>query len=162
MAPAASFVLPFFAIYNHLGLFDTIWGLVISYSLFNLPLSIWIFLSFMEAIPKELDEAAFLDGYSIWGYFKRVFIPVMIPGIITVAIFIWMFSWTEMLFASTLTAAEGKTLPAQLAVAVMRLGYGVDWGMAAAGGTISIIPGLVLISITRKYLIRGFVPLRRI
>jgi glycerol transport system permease protein len=161
MAPAACFVLPFFAIYNNIGLFDTIWGLTLVYTLFNLPLSIWVTMGFMDVIPKELDEAAFLDGYSVWGYFWKVLIPVMRPGLIAVGLFIWMFSWTEMIFASTLTSVRAKTLPVQLLVAVTRLGYGVDWGMAAAGGTISIIPGLILIFIARKYLIRGFVPLRR-
>ena len=161
MAPAACFVLPFFAIYNNIGLFDTIWGLTLVYTLFNLPLSIWVTMGFMDVIPKELDEAAFLDGYSVWGYFRKVLIPVMKPGLITVGLFIWMFTWTEMIFASTLTSVRAKTLPVQLLVAVTRLGYGVDWGMAAAGGTISIIPGLILIFIARKYLIRGFVPLRR-
>ena len=162
MAPAACFVLPFFAIYNNIGLFDTIWGLTLVYTLFNLPLSIWVTMGFMDVIPKELDEAAFLDGYSVWGYFWKVLIPVMRPGLIAVGLFIWMFSWTEMIFASTLTSVRAKTLPVQLLVAVTRLGYGVDWGMAAAGGTISIIPGLILIFIARKYLIRGFVPLRRV
>ena len=161
MAPAACFVLPFFAIYNNIGLFDTIWGLTLVYTLFNLPLSIWVTMGFMDVIPKELDEAAFLDGYSVWGYFRKVLIPVMRPGLITVGLFIWMFSWTELIFASTLTSVRAKTLPVQLLVAVTRLGYGVDWGMAAAGGTISIIPGLILVFIARKYLIRGFVPLRR-
>ena len=161
IAPAACFVLPFFAIYNNIGLFDTIWGLTLVYTLFNLPLSIWVTMGFMDVIPKELDEAAFLDGYSVWGYFWKVLIPVMRPGLIAVGLFIWMFSWTEMIFASTLTSVRAKTLPVQLLVAVTRLGYGVDWGMAAAGGTISIIPGLILIFIARKYLIRGFVPLRR-
>jgi glycerol transport system permease protein len=162
MAPAASFVLPFFAIYTNIGLFDTKLGLLFSYTLFNLPLAIWIWMSFMEAVPKEIDDAAFLDGFSVWRYFGRVFLPVMKPGLITVAVFIWMFSWTEMMFAVNLTAVASKTLPAQLTVTVMRLGYGVDWGMAAAGGTISIIPGIVLVILTKKYLTRGFVPLRRL
>ena len=84
MAPAACFVLPFFAIYNNIGLFDTIWGLTLVYTLFNLPLSIWVTMGFMDAIPKELDEAAFLDGYSVWGYFRKILVPVMKPGLITV------------------------------------------------------------------------------
>ncbi|HHE04604.1 MAG TPA: carbohydrate ABC transporter permease [candidate division WOR-3 bacterium] len=161
MAPAACFVLPFFAIYNNIGLFDTIWGLTLVYTLFNLPLSIWVTMGFMDVIPKELGEAAFLDGYSVWGYFWKVLIPVMRPGLIAVGLFIWMFSWTEMIFASTLTSVKAKTLPVQLLVAVTRLGYGVDWGMAAAGGIVSIIPGVILVFVARKYLIRGFVPLRR-
>jgi len=162
MAPAACFVLPFFAIYNNMGLFDTIWGLLLVYTLFNLPLSIWVTMGFMEVIPKELDEAAFLDGYSVWGYFRKVLIPVMKPGLIAVALFIWMFTWTELIFAYSLTAVQAKTLPVQLLVTVTRLGYGVDWGMAAAGGTISVIPALILVFISRKYLIRGFAPLRKI
>ncbi len=162
MAPPACFILPFFAIYSNIGLFDTKLGLLFSYTLFNLPLSIWIWMSFMEAVPKEIDDAAFLDGFTVWRYFGRVFLPVMKPGLITVAVFIWMFSWTEMMFAVNLTAVAAKTLPAQLTVTVMRLGYGVDWGMAAAGGTISIIPGIVLVIFTKKYLTRGFVPLRRL
>ncbi len=162
MAPAACFVLPFFAIYNNIGIFDTMWGLLLAYTLFNLPLSIWITKSFMDVIPKEMDEAAFLDGYSVWGYFRKVLIPVMKPGLISVALFIWMFTWTELIFASSLTSVRSKTLPVQLLVTVTRLGYGVDWGMAAAGGTISAIPALLLVFIARKYLIRGFVSLRRI
>ncbi len=162
MAPPAAFILPFFAIYNNLGLFDTRLGLLLSYTLFNLPLAIWIWMSFMEAVPKEIDDAAFLDGFTVWRYFARVFIPVLKPGLITVATFIWMFSWTEMMFAVNLTAVGAKTLPAQLTVTIMRLGYGVDWGMAAAGGTISIIPGIVLVLLTKNYLTRGFVPLRRL
>ena len=162
MAPAACFIMPFWAMYNNIGLFDTKWGLLLTYTLFNLPLAIWIWMSFMEAVPKEIDDAAFLDGFTVWRYFGRVFIPVMKPGLITVAVFIWMFSWTEMMFAVNLTAVASKTLPAQLTVTVMRLGYGVDWGMAAAGGAISIIPGIVLVLFTKKYLTRGFVPLRRL
>lgn len=162
MAPAACFILPFWAIYTNIGLFDTKLGLLFTYTLFNLPLAIWIWMSFMEAVPKEIDDAAFLDGFNVWRFFGRVFIPVMKPGIITVAVFIWMFSWTEMMFAVNLTAVAAKTLPAQLTVTVMRLGYGVDWGMAAAGGTISIIPGIILVIFTKKYLTRGFVPLRRL
>lgn len=162
MAPPACFVLPFFAIYNNLGLFDNLGGLLLSYTLFNLPLSIWVTMSFIEAIPKELDEAAFLDGYSVWGYFRRVLIPVLKPGLIAVAVFIWMFTWTEMIFAYSLTAVQAKTLPVQLLVTVARMGYGTDWGMAAAGGTFSIIPAFILIFVAREYLIRGFVPLKRI
>lgn len=162
MAPPACFVLPFFAIYNNLGLFDSLGGLLLSYTLFNLPLSIWVTMSFMEAIPKELDEAAFLDGYSVWGYFRKVLIPVLKPGLVAVAVFIWMFTWTEMIFAYSLTAVQAKTLPVQLLVTVARMGYGTDWGMAAAGGTISIVPAFVLVFIAREYLIRGFVPLKRI
>lgn len=162
MAPAACFILPFWAIYNNFGMFDTRLGLLFSYTLFNLPLAIWIWMSFMEAVPKEIDDAAFLDGFTVWRFFGRIFIPIMKPGLITVSVFIWMFSWTEMMFASILTASEAKTLPAQLALTVMRLGYGVDWGMAAAGGAISIIPGIVLVVLTKNYLTRGFVPLRRL
>lgn len=162
MAPAAAFVLPFFAIYNQIGIFDTMWGLLLAYTLFNLPLSIWISKSLMDVIPKEMDEAAFLDGYSVWGYFRKVFIPIMKPGLISVALFIWMFTWTELIFASSLTSVRAKTLPVQLLVTVTRLGYGVDWGMAAAGGTISMIPALLLVFIAREYLIRGFVSLRKI
>ena len=162
MAPAACFILPFWAIYNNIGLFDTRTALLFSYTLFNLPLAIWIWYGFMEAVPREIDDQAFLDGFSVWGFFRRIFIPIMKPGIITVSVFIWMFSWTEMMFASILTAVDAKTLPAYLALTVMRLGYGVDWGMAAAGGAISIIPGIVLVILTKSYLTRGFVPLRRL
>lgn len=162
MAPAACFILPFWAIYNNIGLFDTKTALLFSYTLFNLPLAIWIWYGFIEAVPREIDDQAFLDGFSVWGFFRRIFIPIMKPGIITVSVFIWMFSWTEMMFASILTAVDAKTLPAYLALTVMRLGYGVDWGMAAAGGAISIIPGIVLVILTKSYLTRGFVPLRRL
>jgi glycerol transport system permease protein len=162
MAPPAVFILPYFAIYNSIGLFDTLWGLLLAYTLFNLPLAIWIWMGFIEAVPRELDNQAFLDGFTVWQYLRRVFIPIMRPATITVTVFIWMFSWTEMMFAQNLTAVAAKTLPAQLTVTVMRMGYGVDWGMAAAGGTVSVIPGIVLILFTKQYLTRGFAPMSRL
>lgn len=156
MAPAASFIVPFFGIYTGLGLWDTIPAVVLSHTLFNLPLAIWILSGFMGGIPKDIDEAALIDGYSLLGYFRKIFVPLMKPGIGVAMFFVWLFSWTEMLLASVLSSSAAKPLTVQLMVTLATMGFGIDWGAAAAAGVISMLPGLVVFYWVRKYILTGF------
>lgn len=156
MAPPIVFVLGFLVMFRAFGIWDTIPGVALAYSLFNVPIAIWLLVSFMGGIPKEIDNAAFIDGYSLWGYFRRIFIPLNAPGIAVTCFFIWMFSWTEMLLASTLTSVAAKPLTVQLLITMGRVGYGVQYGLAAAAGIITIIPGLALLYWARKYIAKGF------
>jgi len=156
MAPPICFVLPFLIMFKGLGLWDTIPGIVLAYCLFNVPIGIWLLASFMSGIPREIDDAAFIDGWSVWSYWKRVFIPANKPGIAVTAFFIWMFSWTEMLMASVLTSTEAKPLTVYLLITMGRVGYGVQYGLAAAAGVFTMIPGLVLFYWVRNYLAKGF------
>lgn len=156
MAPPVVFVIGFLIMFRAYGLWDTIPGVVLAYSLFNIPIAIWLLDSFMKDIPKELDNAAFLDGYSLWGYFRRIFIPLNAPGIATTSFFVWIFSWTEMFIASVITSVGAKPITVQLLITMGRVGYGVEYGLAASAGVITIIPGLVLVYWAKKYIAKGF------
>ena len=155
-APIAAMVLPYLIIYLGTGLFDTIPGLVIAYLSFNVPIGIWLFTSFMGAIPKEVDDSAFTDGYSIWQYFRKIFIPLNMPAIGVVAFFTWYQTWSEMLLASVLTRIEAIPLNANMFILIGRSGYGMPTGLAATAGVITIIPGILLLILARNYLTKGF------
>jgi glycerol transport system permease protein len=154
MAPAAVFVTPYFMIYTTTGLYDKIPGIILAHTLFNLPLTIWLLVSFMNAVPQDLDEAAFVDGYSFVGYFGKIFVPVIAPGIGVTAFFLFIFSWSELLLGSVLTAASAKPVTVALLQNVSM--FGVDWGLVAAVSSLAIIPGIVFAVFVRKYIARGF------
>ena len=156
MAPAAAFAIPFFGIYTGLGLWDTQIAVIMTYTLFNLPLSIWILSGFFAGIPKELDDAAMMDGFSLLSYLRRVIIPLMKPGIGVTVFFLWTFSWTEMLLGSVLTSVTAKTYTVQLMLVLATMGFGIDWGAAAAAGVISMLPALVALYWVRRYILAGF------
>ena len=95
MAPPAVFALPFFQLYSAIGLFDTHIAVALSHCLFNIPLAVWILEGFMSGVPKELDETAYIDGYSFPQFFFKIFIPAIAAGIGVAAFFCFMFSWVE-------------------------------------------------------------------
>jgi len=156
MTPAACLVLPYLIMWRALGIWDTLPGVIIAYNVFNIPVAVWLLASFMAAIPKEIDEAAFIDGYSLWGYFRRIFLPLIKPGIAVTSFFIWMYSWSEMFMASVITSVNSKPLNAQLVVSLGRVGWGVEYGIASAAGALTILPGLILVYWARGYLAKGF------
>src|SRR4029079_8333645 len=104
MAPPAVFALPFFQLYSAVGLFDTHIAVALAHCLFNVPLAVWILEGFMSGVPKELDELAFIDGYSFPQFFRKFFLPAIASGIGVAAFFCFMFSWVELLLAKTLTS----------------------------------------------------------
>jgi glycerol transport system permease protein len=154
MAPAAVFLLPFFQIYQSVGLFDTHLGVAIAHMLFNVPLAVWILEGFMSAVPREIDETAAIDGYSTPRFFLRVFLPLIRSGLGVTAFFCFMFSWVELLIARTITSVDAKPIAAQMTRTVSAAG--VDWGLLAAAGMLTIIPGAVVIWFVRGYIAKGF------
>jgi ABC-type Fe3+ transport system permease subunit len=94
---AAVFALPFFQLYSAVGLFDTHLAVALAHCLFNIPLAVWILEGFMSGVPKELDETAYVDGYSFWRFFVKIFLPTIAAGIGVAAFFCFMFSWVELL-----------------------------------------------------------------
>jgi glycerol transport system permease protein len=154
MAPAAVFVIPYFMIYSTLHLFDSIVGVVLAHSLFNLPLTIWLLVGFMNAVPRDLDEAAFVDGYTFVGFFGKIFMPVIAPGIGVTAFFLFIFSWSELLLGSVLTASSAKPVTVALLQNVSM--FGVEWGLVAAVSFLAVLPGVVFVAFVRKYIARGF------
>ncbi|MEL6585231.1 MAG: carbohydrate ABC transporter permease [Pseudomonadota bacterium] len=154
MAPAAVFALPFFQLYSAVGLFDTHLAVALAHCLFNIPLAVWILEGFMRGVPKELDETAFVDGYSFPRFFVTVFIPTIKAGVGVAAFFCFMFSWVELLLAKTLTAVEAKPIAATMTRTASSAGY--ELGLLAAAGTLTIIPGAVVIWFVRNYIAKGF------
>jgi glycerol transport system permease protein len=154
MAPAAVFALPFFQLYSAIGLFDTHIAVALAHCLFNIPLAVWILEGFMSSVPKQLDETAYLDGYSFGRFFTRIFLPTISPGVGVAAFFCFMFSWVELLLAKTLTSVAAKPIAATMTRTVSISGY--ELGLLAAAGTLTIIPGAVVIYFVRNYIAKGF------
>jgi glycerol transport system permease protein len=154
MAPAAVFALPFFQLYSAIGLFDTYWAVALAHCLFNIPLAVWILEGFMSSVPKELDETAYVDGYSFPRFFFRIFLPNIKAGIGVAAFFCFMFSWVEMLLSKTLTSVQAKPIAAVMTRTASTSGY--ELGLLAAAGVLTIIPGAFVIYFVRNYIAKGF------
>ena len=154
MAPPAVFLLPFFQLYSSVGLFDTPLAVALAHCLFNVPLAVWILEGFMSGVPKEIDETAYIDGYSFPRFFLTLFIPMIRPGIGVTAFFCFMFSWVELLLARTLTSTEAKPIAAVMTRTVSA--SGIDWGVLAAAGALTLIPGILVIYFVRNHVAKGF------
>jgi len=154
MAPPAVFALPFFQLYSAIGLFDTHIAVALAHCLFNIPLAVWILEGFMSGVPKEIDETAYIDGYSWPRFFVKIFMPMIASGIGVTAFFCFMFSWVELLLAKTLTAVDAKPIAAIMTRTASASGY--ELGLLAAAGVLTIIPGAVVIYFVRNYIAKGF------
>ena len=154
MAPPAVFALPFFQLYSSVGLFDTHIAVALAHCLFNVPLAVWILEGFMRGVPKEIDETAYIDGYSFPKFFVKIFMPLIASGIGVAAFFCFMFSWVELLLAKTLTAVQAKPIAATMTRTASTSGY--ELGLLAAAGTLTIVPGAFVIYFVRNYIAKGF------
>ncbi len=154
MAPPAVFLLPFFQLYSSVGLFDTHLAVALAHCLFSIPLAVWILEGFMSGVPKEIDETAFIDGYSFGRFFIKIFLPMIRSGIGVTAFFSFMFSWVELLLARTLTSVDAKPISAIMTRTVGAAG--IDWGLLAAAGVLTIIPGILVIWFVRNHVAKGF------
>ncbi|MEX6505458.1 carbohydrate ABC transporter permease [Jiella sp. M17.18] len=154
MAPPAVFALPFFQLYSAFGLIDTYVAVALAHCLFNVPLAVWILEGFMSGVPKEIDETAYIDGYSFPRFFFKIFMPLIASGIGVAAFFCFMFSWVELLLARTLTVTDAKPIAAIMTRTVSAAG--MDWGLLAAAGALTIIPGAIVIWFVRNYIAKGF------
>ncbi|MFM9859354.1 carbohydrate ABC transporter permease [Pseudoxanthobacter sp. M-2] len=154
MAPPAVFALPFFQLYSAFGLIDTHLAVALAHCLFNVPLAVWILEGFMSGVPREIDETAYIDGYSFPKFFVKIFMPLIASGIGVAAFFCFMFSWVELLLARTLTTTDAKPIAAIMTRTVSAAG--MDWGVLAAAGVLTIIPGAIVIWFVRNYIAKGF------
>jgi glycerol transport system permease protein len=154
MAPPAVFALPFFQLYSSIGLFDTHIAVALAHALFNVPLAVWILEGFMRGVPKEIDETAYIDGYSFPRFFLKIFTPLVASGIGVTAFFLFMFSWVELLLSRTLTSVNAKPIAATMTRTVGA--DGIDWGVLAAAGMLTILPGALVIYFVRNYIAKGF------
>jgi multiple sugar transport system permease protein len=153
MAPPIAFTIPFFLFYRWIGLLDTITGLVLVYTSFNLPLVIWMMQPFFDTIPVSLEEAALVDGARTRTVFTEIVLPMVTPGIAATAILCFLYAWNDFFFALILTRTNARTAP----VAVVNfMNYeGWEWGKIAAGGSLVMAPVLVFSLAVRRYLVSG-------
>ncbi|MEJ2118534.1 MAG: carbohydrate ABC transporter permease [Alphaproteobacteria bacterium] len=154
MAPPAVFALPFLQLYSAMGMFDTPLAVALAHCLFNIPLAVWILEGFMSGVPKEIDETAYIDGYSFPRFFTRIYMPMIASGIGVTAFFCFMFSWVELLLAKTLTSVAAKPIAAVMTRTASTSGY--ELGLLAAAGVLTIIPGAIVIWFVRNYIAKGF------
>lgn len=154
MAPPAVFLLPYFQLYYSVGLFDTHIAVALAHCLFNIPLAIWILEGFMSSVPKEIDETAYIDGYSFPKFFVKIFIPMISSGIGVVLFFLFMFSWVELLLARTLTSTDAQ--PIGMIMTRTSTASGIDWGTLAAAGMLTIVPGILVVYFVRNHIAKGF------
>ena len=144
---------PVFLLSRELGLRDTHLALILMYLTFTLPIVIWICTDQFRSIPRELDEAALLEGASQWRIFRSICLPLAMPGVAVSSILSFIFSWNELLFAYILAPKAAKTAPA-MAVTFME-GYDVPYGKIMATSTLIVIPVLIFALIASKHLVRG-------
>ncbi|AMG89217.1 carbohydrate ABC transporter permease [Bordetella parapertussis] len=154
MTPPAVFLLPFFQLYTSLGLMDTHLAVALAHLVFNVPLAVWILEGFMSGVPREIDETAYVDGYSFPRFFLTIFLPLIKAGVGVAAFFCFMFSWVELLLARTLTSVNAKPIVATMTRTVSA--SGMDWGVLAAAGVLTIVPGAIVIWFVRHYIAKGF------
>ncbi|OWT80360.1 MULTISPECIES: carbohydrate ABC transporter permease [unclassified Achromobacter] len=154
MTPPAVFLLPFFQLYSALGLMDTHLAVALAHLVFNVPLAVWILEGFMSGVPREIDETAYVDGYSFPRFFLTIFLPLIKAGVGVTAFFCFMFSWVELLLARTLTSVNAKPIVATMTRTVSA--SGMDWGVLAAAGVLTIVPGAIVIWFVRHYIAKGF------
>jgi multiple sugar transport system permease protein len=152
--PPVVVVIPIFLMYRTLGLIDTKLGLILIYTAFNVPFTIWMMKGFVDEVPAEYEDAAMLDGYTRFQAFWRFTLPLLIPGIAATAVFALIFSWNEFVFAIFLTSSQDvRTAPP--AIAGLIGGTTVDWGLVAASATVFAVPVLVFAYLVRKHLVAG-------
>jgi multiple sugar transport system permease protein len=154
MAPPVTVVLPLFLLFRSFNLIDTHAALISAYVAVNMPFAVWMIKGFFDEIPKELDEAALLDGCSRFHAFVRIVLPLTAPGLAATAIISFIFSWNEFLFAILLTNYHARTLP--VAASAMMTDRMVLWGELCATAIVIYLPVVIFALVVRKYLIKGF------
>lgn len=154
LIPPIVVTLPLFPIVNWLGLSDTHLVLILLYATFFVSLGTVLMRTFMDQIPRELDEAASMDGASRLTILRKVMMPLAMPGVLAVAVFVVVFSWNEFLFAFIFTATKAKTAPLVISEMIGSID-GVDWGILFAAATVQLVPVLVFVMFMNRYLVAG-------
>ena len=154
MFPPLASILPYLILFKNFRLVDTIPGMVLAHLSFLLPLSVWLLQRFIRDIPTEIEESAIVDGAGTLQRLYRLIVPLMASGIASTAIFCFIFSWNDFIFALVLAPVSAKTLPVA-SVSLSSWAY-INWGKISAASVIITGPVFVLVMLSRRYLVRGF------
>jgi multiple sugar transport system permease protein len=151
--PPIAVAIPFYIQWQDLHLLDTYPGLILVYIAFNLPFAIWLLRGFLADVPIELEEAALLDGLTRLQILRRVVVPVILPGLASTSIFIFVFTWNEYLMALMLTSVQSVTAPVTISKFVMP--YTILWGDLSAAVVIQLVPMLAVVFLLQRHIVRG-------
>jgi multiple sugar transport system permease protein len=151
--PPVVLAMPFLVLYKELALLDSMIGLILIYTLSVLPIVIWIMKDQFDTIPQELEQAALVDGCSIWGAFFRIILPIAMPGMVAAFILSVILCWNEYFFAALLTSSYAKTLPVM--VASQTGSQGISWWSMAALSSAAILPLIIIGIFLERYIVKG-------
>jgi multiple sugar transport system permease protein len=153
MIPAITLVGPWYLIFRDLGLYNNLLGLVLTHVTLNLPMATWLMMSFIQDGPRELEEAAAIDGCRRVGAFARVILPVIVPGLVATGALAFIFSWNEFSVALNLTASPTATIP--VAISNFAQQYEIQYGEMAAGTVLATVPAVLLMFAGQRFTVRG-------
>ncbi len=153
MFPTVLLLIPLYSIMRSLGLLYSHTSLVLSYTTFTIPFSVWLLLGFLNDLPMSLEEAALIDGCNRGNAFIKIILPILGPCLVATGVYIFMQSWNEYTFAMMFTNAETRTIPVALKNLIGQLG--VQWDLLTAGGIITIIPVCIMFFFAQKRLVEG-------
>ena len=151
--PPALFVVPFLILYSRLNLVDTHLGLILAYTMFNVPFAVWIMRDFFETLPRDLEDSALVDGATHWQAFVRIVLPLSAPGLVSVAVLSFIFSWNEFLYALMLTNFDAITIP--VLIAGQSNTRGIQWWFISALTLSAVIPVIIVGLLLERYITRG-------
>lgn len=153
MFPVVLLILPLFIMMRWLGILDTHLALILANATVAIPFAVWMLTSYINAIPRSLDEAAMIDGCSRLSALRRVVLPLALPGIISTGIYIFITAWNEYLYALTLTGRNVRTVT--VAIQTLIGEFQIEWGLLAAGGIIGALPVVLLFLVVQRRLVGG-------
>lgn len=154
MVTPAALVVPLYLIMERLGLLNNIISIVVGVSVLNLPFVVWVLKPFFDTLPKEVEEAALLDGLTPLGVFVRIALPLAAPGLLTVVLLSFIAGWTDLLFPMSFSTTP-DAMPLTSGLLQMQTGYKVYWGSLMAGGVYLMLPAVFLAALLQRFLIRG-------
>jgi multiple sugar transport system permease protein len=153
--PPIALAVPMFLVARSLGVTDQHITLILAYCTFLIPYVMWLMRGFFLALPRELEEAAMIDGCSRFGAFVKIIVPISMPGLLSTLIFSMILAWEELLFALVLTNRYASTIPVAIAGIAGDTVNGANWGALTAVGTITVIPVVIFALLVQKWLIQG-------
>jgi multiple sugar transport system permease protein len=153
MFPVVMLILPLFVLFRQFGLLDTYFALIAGHATFTLPFAIWLMTSYVDGIPADLDEAAEIDGATRWQVMRLVILPLTLPGLVAVGIYLFIASWNEYLFALMLAGRNVRTVTVALQSFIGE--NQIQWGLLMAGGTLVAMPATILFLLTQGRLVGG-------
>jgi len=156
MFPQIAVLAGLFELVRFFHIFNTIWALIFSYTIFTLPFTVWVLTTFMRDLPVEVEEAAIVDGASSWVIITRVFLPLMWPALVTTGLLGFIGAWNEFLFALTFTSSNTtRTVPVAIALLSGASEHEIPWGLIMAASVIVTVPLIVLVLIFQRKIISG-------